>query len=43
MIEEMIQSRPAKKKLYKMEDESMIEAVNYEEALKIHNQKHEKI
>jgi len=40
---EMVQSRPAKKKLYEMEDGTRIEAESFEQALKIYNSKHEKV
>lgn len=43
MIETMVQSRPAKKKLFRMSDGSSIEAENITEAIKIYNSKHEKV
>ena len=36
---EMVQSRPAKKKLWKMDDGTTIESESYEQALKIFNSK----
>jgi hypothetical protein len=42
-MEQMVQSRPPEKKLWKMEDGSRIEAETFKEALKIYNSLNEKI
>jgi len=39
---EMVQARPAKKKLYEMRDGTKIEATSFEEALKIYKYINEK-